>query len=258
MRERQRFRAHAGQSRLLLRTEERHPVLYTEGLDPEGGPVYGERVLARDGRLLRHWEPHRSKLGAALAKQAEPTLPGVGETWLYLGAATGTTVSHVADLVGPRGAVLAVERSVRPFARLLALAERYPNVLPLLADARRPEEYAGDVATADGLYADVAQPDQVEIVLENARLFLGPSRPVVLALKTASLGRGPEPRAYLEAASRALAEGGLEVDSATALEPFHRRHFLVGATATARLFGGGAAGGSASATPGLGRAARRR
>ena len=33
---------------------------------------------------------------------------------LYLGAASGTTVSHVSDVVGPEGMVYAVEFSHRP------------------------------------------------------------------------------------------------------------------------------------------------
>ena len=49
----------------------------------------------------RAWNPFRSKLAAAI-------LGGVGNIHmkpgckvLYLGAASGTTVSHVADIVGP-------------------------------------------------------------------------------------------------------------------------------------------------------------
>lgn len=49
----------------------------------------------------RVWNPFRSKLAAAI-------LGGVDNIWivpgakvLYLGAASGTTVSHVSDLVGP-------------------------------------------------------------------------------------------------------------------------------------------------------------
>lgn len=247
----------AGHPRLHRRAEERHAVLYTESLAPDAGSVYGERTLVREGALLRHWDPFRSKLGAALARGESPPLPKPGERWLYLGASTGTTVSHVADLLGPEGTVIAVERSLRPFARLLRLAERYPNILPLLADARRPEEYAADVRSADGLYADIAQPDQVEILLANARLFLGRGASVLFVLKTASLSRERDPKEHLADARRQLIAEGLEVGAAVALEPFHRRHYLIVGRATPGLIAGRAPGGAATRPPGR-PAARRR
>lgn len=236
-----RYPEERGHPRLHRRAEERHAVLYTEGLAPDAGSVYGERTLTRDGQLLRHWDPFRSKLGAALAKDADPPLPRPGERWLYLGASTGTTVSHVADLVGREGVVLAVERSLRPFARLLHLAERYPNILPLLGDARHPEEYAGEVRRADGLYADVAQPDQVAILVANARLFLGPAATILFALKTASLSRDRDPKEHLAEARQQLLREGLELESAIGLEPFHRRHYLIAGRPGPALFAGRAA-----------------
>ena len=259
MRSRQTLAPLADQPRLYLRSEDRHPVLYTDGLVPAAGSVYGERVLAREQHLLRHWDPNRSKLGAALAKGADVPLPAVGSRWLYLGASTGTTASHVADLVGPGGRVAAVERSLRPFARLVRFAERYPNVEPILADARHPEEYAGDVGVADGLYADIAQPDQVEILVANAALFLRPSATVLLALKTASLGREREPKQHLDRARAQLEDAGIEVTGTTSLEPFHKRHFLIAGLPTRALFAGSGTVRPADATPGPAfHAARRR
>ena len=102
--------------------------------------VYGERIAAFEDRILRRWEPGRSKLAAAILRGYEGPLPSPSEKWLYLGAASGTTASHVADLVGGEGTVYAVEKSLRPIVRLLRLAERYPNLLPILGDARRPDE----------------------------------------------------------------------------------------------------------------------
>lgn len=224
-----------GHPRLLRRGGDRYPVLYTvSGADPPIA-VYGERLVARGPRVLRHWDPHRSKLGAALAKDEELPLPAAGERWLYLGAATGTTASHVADLVLPGGLVAAVERSLRPFSRLLRNAEAYPNLLPILGDARRPEAFAGDAGRVDGLYQDIAQPDQVDILVANARLCLRIDGVALLALKTASLGRALEPRAHLRQAEEALEQAGLEVVTTVGLEPFHKRHYLIAAKATRAL-----------------------
>ncbi len=201
-------------------------AFWTEALG-EPPAVYGERVIRAEAGWLRHWDPNRSKLAAALVRGLSQCLPRSGERWLYLGAATGTTASHVADLVGRSGAVYAVELSVRPFVRLLRLADRYPNLYPILADARVPEEYLALVPPVDGIYADVAQPDQVGLARRNAELFLQEGGPLLLALKTASMGRGGTPHQYAE---RARSELGAwrEVRPTISIEPFHRQHlFLV-------------------------------
>jgi fibrillarin-like pre-rRNA processing protein len=220
--------------RLARRAGDDPPSFWTEALgDPPS--VYGERIVVSEGRTLRRWDPSRSKLGAALAKDWTEPLPREGERWLYLGAATGTTVSHVADLLGPTGAVYAVEKSVRPFSRLLLLSERYPNLAPILADARRPLDYISLVPPVDGVYIDVAQPDQVAIAVANARLFLRSDGALLLALKTASMGRDRSPREHLDEAVEELS-GGFEVEATEPLEPFHKRHYLIGTRPTRRLF----------------------
>jgi len=213
--------------RLLEAARADRRELWTEAVgDPP--PVYGERWTEFSGRRYRSFEPARSKLAAAILRGWTGDLPKPGELWLYLGAASGTTASHVSDLVGPEGAVYAVERSVRPFARLLALAERWPNLRPVLADAREPRSYATLVPPVDGLYADIAQPDQVEIVLRNAELFLrGDGSRLLLALKTPSMGRGRTAPAHRDVATRLLGGRATLVPS-VALEPFHKGHFLVG------------------------------
>jgi fibrillarin-like rRNA methylase len=191
-------------------------------------PVYGERWVHDGRRSFRAFEPGRSKLSAGIVREWTGPVPTVGESWLYLGAATGTTASHVADLVGPEGRVYAVERSPRPFARLLALARRWPNLLPILADAREPRELSALVPPVQGVYADIAQPDQVSIVRANAELFLvGRASGVVLALKTASMGRERDPAGHLAAAQQELA-GRVDLVPPVRLDPFHRGHFLIG------------------------------
>ena len=47
------------------------------------------------------WNPFRSKLAASIVGGIEAIYMKPGSKVLYLGAASGTTVSHVADLVGP-------------------------------------------------------------------------------------------------------------------------------------------------------------
>ena len=60
---------------------------------------------------------------------------------LYLGAASGTTVSHVSDIVGPEGLVYAVEFSHRSGRDLINVAKKRTNVIPIIEDARHPHKY---------------------------------------------------------------------------------------------------------------------
>lgn len=236
MRVGRRFRPSPGSPRLFrARTGER-TEFWTETVGSLPA-VYGERWSEIDGRSLRLFEPGRSKLSAALHHGWTGDLPNPGERWLYLGAASGTTASHVADLVGPSGTVYALERSPRPFARLLALSERWPNLLPILADARDPRSYASLVPGVDGIYADIAQPDQLEIVRRNAEFYLsGPGARLIVALKTASMGRD-RPAADHLARSEGELDPRFDLAPSVKLDPFHRAHYLIGGRARTMLFG---------------------
>ena len=211
----------------LWRREGRRGVEYYSEAIGRPPSLRGERLVQDEGVLYRHWDPTRSKLGAALVLGWSGPVPRPGERWLYLGAASGTTASHVADLVGVNGSVYAVEPSVRPFLGLLRTAQTYPNLLPILGDGRHPETYGGSVPIVDGIYADVAQADQAEILGANLEAFLRKGGSALLALKTASMGRDPRPRDLLRRAVERL-PSALRVDSELPLDPFHRRHFLVG------------------------------
>lgn len=56
----------------------------------------------------RVWNPFRSKLGAAILGGVDQIHIKPGAKVLYLGAASGTTVSHVSDIVGPVWFFLAI------------------------------------------------------------------------------------------------------------------------------------------------------
>ncbi len=229
MRTAERMRPLAGSPRLAERRVGARTELWTETVgDPP--PVYGERWTTVGGRSYREFDPHRSKLSAAVVRGWAGPLPRPGERWLYLGAASGSTASHVADLVGPDGRVYALERSLRPFARLWALTERWPNLLPILADARDVEGYQELVPPVDGVYADIAQPDQVEIVrAARDALVGGRAGTVLLALKGSSMGRDRPPAAHAAAAEASLASS-LDLAATVKLDPFHRAHFFLGGT----------------------------
>ena len=127
----------------------------------EGLTVYGEKLVKIDDEEYRIWDPFRSKLAAALKKGLRDFPIGFGDKILYLGASTGTTVSHVSDLVGNKGLVFAVEPAVRVARELIEnVASRRKNVIPIMEDARRPESYFSIFGTVDLVYCDIAQYDQ--------------------------------------------------------------------------------------------------
>lgn len=182
----------------------------------EGG-VYGERML--DG--YRVWDPYRSKFAALHMLGKGVDIDGDMKV-LYLGAAHGTTVSHVADYVET---VYAVEIAPRPMQDLLEVARRRGNVVPLMADATAPETYAPLVEPVDLIYQDVAQPDQASIALKNA-CFLKDGGLLLMMLKTRSVDVRKTPGAVLEETLGVLS-AGYEVLDTCWLDPYHRDHAAV-------------------------------
>jgi fibrillarin-like pre-rRNA processing protein len=187
-------------------------------LATRGEPVYGEPVV--DGWRL--WDARRSKLAAMLERGVDTGLSG-GDTVLYLGAASGTTVSHVADFAGP---TYAVEFAPRPMRDLLDAAETRDRLFPLLADARRPETYAHVVESGvDAIVQDVATRGQATVAVRN-RQFLADDGRLIVAIKARSEDVTAEPEAVFE---EALAElrSSYEVLERTRLDPLHEDHLGV-------------------------------
>merc|ERR1711879_608570 len=135
----------------------------------------------------RVWNPFRSKLAAAILGGVDAIHMPPGSKVLYLGAASGTTVSHVSDVVGPEGLGYAVEFSNRSGRDLLDMAKKRTNVVPIIEDARRPERYRMIVPMVDVVYADVAQPDQARIVGHNAEFFLKTGGHYMISIKASCI-----------------------------------------------------------------------
>ncbi|WP_276253707.1 fibrillarin-like rRNA/tRNA 2'-O-methyltransferase [Halomontanus rarus] len=193
-------------------------------LATRGESVYGEPT---DGEW-RAWNPDRSKLGAMLESGMDTGLEG-GETVLYLGAASGTTVSHVADFAGP---TYAVEFAPRPTRDLLSVVDSRPRLFPLLKDARKPETYAHVVeADVDVIVQDVATRGQARVALENRR-FLAAGGRLLLAIKARSEDVTRDPDAVFEDVLAELElegerEEGYEVLETARLDEYHVDHLGV-------------------------------
>jgi fibrillarin-like pre-rRNA processing protein len=148
-----------------------------------------------------------------------------GETVLYLGAAAGTTVSHVADFCGP---TYAVEFAPRPMRDLLAAAEHRPRLFPLLKDARKPETYAHVVEPVDVVVQDVATRGQGRVATLN-RQFLGADGRLLAAVKARSEDVTADPRAVFDDVLADI-EAEYEVLETNELDPYHDDHLGVVAT----------------------------
>jgi fibrillarin-like pre-rRNA processing protein len=193
--------------------------LATRSNDPV--PVYGERILGG----YRLWDPFRSKLAALLLKSKGGGLRLKRDSKvLYLGAATGTTVSHVSDIVAD-GLVYAVEFSPRSMRDLIRLCERRENIIPILADAARPETYAALVEPVDLVYQDIAQRNQAEIVSLNCARFLLSGGELLLMLKTRSVDTTASPKDVLQIEKKNLS--GLNPNDIMDLLPFHQDHWAI-------------------------------
>ncbi|MFX1261369.1 MAG: fibrillarin-like rRNA/tRNA 2'-O-methyltransferase [Promethearchaeota archaeon] len=195
-----------------------------------GQSVYGEKVLTIEGEGdFRLWNPRRSKLAAAIQKGVTEMPIQPGSRVLYLGAASGTTVSHCSDIVGDQGIVYAVEFSTRAARGLLQLAESRNNIVPIIEDARHPMKYAPLIAgPINVVYQDIAQPNQAGILGNNIRVFCGFGAWGLIALKARSIdSTAPIDEIYSSEIS-VLDSQGLEVIENVNLEPLEKDHrFLV-------------------------------
>lgn len=197
--------------------------LHTEDL--EGGrSVHGEPLLVSDGRTWREWVPWRSKMATYIKKKGIPRFEG--RSLLYLGAAQGTTVSHLSDMM-PEGTIYAIEVSPTAFSSLSSLSKRRPNIVPILGDAFHPETYRMMVGSADALYQDVAQKDQLGMFLRNSEMFLRKGGRGMLMLKARSVDVTAAPQNIADSTSKGLKESGFEVLDILDLGPFQKDHFAI-------------------------------
>lgn len=193
-----------------------------------GNNVYGEKLVRHDGDEYRLWDPFRSKLAGALKRGLKDMPIKYGTKVLYLGASTGTTVSHVSDIVGNAGIVFAVESASRVARELIEnVASKRKNVVPVLEDARRPQAYFSVFGKVDVVYCDIAQPDQTEIAIANCNAYLKPGGVMLLVVKTRSIDVTMEPKAVVVQEAKKLEKAGFRIDQIINLEPFDKDHGMI-------------------------------
>ena len=193
-----------------------------------GKNVYGERLVKYRGVEYRVWDPFRSKFAAAILKGLETVPIQPNQKVLYLGAASGTTASHVSDIVGERGHVYCIEFAPRVIRELVNNVCAFrPNMSPMLEDARLPERYSMFLERVDDIYCDIAQPEQARILADNADLFLVNEGWVMLAIKAQSIDVTKEPSEVYKREICTLRDRGFQVKEVVHLEPYDKAHAMI-------------------------------
>jgi fibrillarin-like pre-rRNA processing protein len=186
---------------------------------------FDEDVVKVNKKEFRIWNPHRSKLAAAIMKGIKTVPISEGTKVLYLGAAHGMTPSFIANIVKDKGIVYAVEFSERCFNELLPLCKKYTNIVPILADSRKPELYQW-IEKVDVVYVDIAQPDETEIAIRNCKEFLKPKGFLMIAVKSRSIDITKSPgRIYKEEIGKL--KKGFEIIDWKTLDPMEKAHAFI-------------------------------
>ncbi|GAM24776.1 hypothetical protein SAMD00019534_079510, partial [Acytostelium subglobosum LB1] len=200
-----------------------------------GESVYGEKRVSvesttggTDKKEYRMWNPFRSKIAAALHKGVNKIWIRPGAKVIYLGAASGTTVSHVSDIVGPEGVVYGIELSARSGRDLIGMAKKRTNVIPIIEDARHPQKYRMLIGMCDVLFADVAQPNQAQIVAQNAAYFLKNEGHFIISIKANCIDSTASTEAVVTKEIEKLKADNLKpLELLKNLDPYERHHALV-------------------------------
>ncbi len=202
-------------------------TLVTRNFTP-GITYYGEPVFSVDKVEYRSWNPTRSKLGAVILKGLKEMPIKPGSLVLYLGVASGTTVSHVSDIIGKKGHVWGLDFAPRAVRDLLDNVIRHrKNISPILGDARQPASYSTIVQPVDVVFADVAQPDQAKIIADNAKFYLRKGGHIMLSIKARSIDAKENPKNIYEGQIKVLEEAGFTILETIDLHPFEKDHAMV-------------------------------
>ena len=200
--------------------------LFTENLSP-GKQVYKEKLLVKKGIEYRNWEPFRSKLAACIMNGLEKFPFVEKSSILYLGVSTGTTISHISDIVGPQGMIFGVEHSSRVARDFLDRVAVYrKNIVPIIQDARQPDQYFSVFSKVDIVYVDIAQPDQTKIAIDNCKMYLKKRGILFLVVKTRSIDVTKEPKRIISEEVQKL-QNDFEIIQQIDLSPFDKDHAMI-------------------------------
>ena len=200
--------------------------LATENLIPKN-QVYNEKLVKIKGTEYRIWNPFRSKLAATIMNGLRDFPFMQKSSVLYLGVSTGTTISHISDIVGQNGIIFGVEHTSRVARDFLdRVASHRKNIIPIIQDARKPQEYFSVFKKVDVAYVDIAQPDQTDIAIANCKMYLKSNGYLFLVIKTRSIDVTKDPKKVISNEIKKL-ESLFEIKQIINLHPYDKDHAIV-------------------------------
>nr|AIF25218.1 fibrillarin (flpA) [uncultured marine thaumarchaeote SAT1000_48_C08] len=200
--------------------------LATENLVPKN-QVYNEKLVKIKGTEYRIWNPFRSKLAATIMNGLRDFPFMQKSSVLYLGVSTGTTISHISDIVGQNGIIFGIEHTSRVARDFLdRVASHRKNIIPIIQDARKPQEYFSVFKKVDIVYVDIAQPDQTDIAINNCKMYLKSNGYLFLVIKTRSIDVTKDPNKVISNEIKKL-ESLFEIKQIINLQPYDKDHAIV-------------------------------
>lgn len=191
----------------------------------KGIKVYNEQLVTEDDQEYRSWNPFRSKLATALLKGLFVDITAEHHV-LYLGAATGTTVSHLSDIL-TQGVIYAVESSPVAMIKLLKVCEQRSNIIPVLSDANHPERYHSLVSPVDLVYQDISQRNQADIFTRNIKSYLKPNGVGLIMVKARSIDVALKPKQAYDLVCSYLKKEHFRITQIVELTPFEKDHAAI-------------------------------
>jgi fibrillarin-like pre-rRNA processing protein len=200
--------------------------LYSKNLIP-GHQVYGERIIEYKAQEYREWDPYRSKLAALILENPNSNFLSNNLNCLYLGASSGTTISHLSDIVKD-GIIYGIEFAERSIRQLIQNTSNRKNIIPILGDARYPETYAKSIFNEiDLIYQDVAQPNQAEIAILNSNYYLKNNGLIILAIKSQSIDSVSKSEKIYKQEKIILENAGYEIVETVNIHKYAANHIIL-------------------------------
>ncbi|MHA2290426.1 MAG: fibrillarin-like rRNA/tRNA 2'-O-methyltransferase [Promethearchaeota archaeon] len=220
------IRTHPKYSNVYISGAPQNLKLYSKNLVP-GNKVYGEKLINFKGDEYREWDPYRSKLAAMILESPSLEFLTKDLSCLYLGASSGTTISHLSDIVYD-GIIYGVEFAERSMRQLIQNSDKRKNIVPILGDANFPESYANSVFTPiDFVYQDIAQPNQAQIAVKNCNYYLKDNGTLVFAIKSQSIDSVQKSEKVYIQEKRILEKAGYIIVDSINIHKYAANHIIL-------------------------------
>jgi fibrillarin-like pre-rRNA processing protein len=205
--------------------EKRGRRIFTKNL-VRGRAPFAERLVRDKGTEYREFDPTRSKLAASIMKGSLNIGIKQNDVVLYLGVAHGYTASYISDMIGENGLLFGIDPATRVVRDLVFLSNDRKNIVPILANANKPNTYSNRICQADIIIQDVSQKNQLEIFRKNVNTFLKKGGYGLLAIKARSIDMSRNPKEIFIEFRKQLEREYTVIDYRI-LDPFEKDHCMI-------------------------------